>query len=582
DPVSAQGVLDHLQHTQGAAYAVLLRTNGSELAAWGERAQGAALAADGGAATLYRDGLLHVRVPFSTRSGHQGTLLVGYRLDDLEARRRETHRFVAEACAAVLTVGLLATFLIGTLLVRPLQKIAAVARRIADGDVAAEADLPLSRSDEAGAVARALALMLERLYRHQATIEALAAGLERRVAERTEQLETANRELANSLAELKRTQEQLIIADRRVAIGRLAAGVAHEINNPLSFIKANLRFALDELSRLTADGSRKPSPQGLAELREALADSHEGTERVHHIVRGLKAFARADDEQKVRVKVENALAAAIDMSAHELRQRAQIIREIGAAPEVEGNEVRLSQVFLNLLLNAGQAIPEGKTGVVRVRLATDPRGWALVEVTDTGTGIKQEHLSRIFDPFFTTKPVGVGTGLGLSISQGIVLAMGGEIGVESREGVGTTFRVALPPSSSTTSEKPPPVFASAPRKSRRRLLVIDDEPLVGTAVRRTLAREHEVVLASSGREALDLILAGERFDHILCDLMMPEMSGMDFQQELSRAAPHLMATLIFMTGGAFTDGARDFVSRNPVLEKPLNIEKLRRIVDAHP
>jgi signal transduction histidine kinase/CheY-like chemotaxis protein len=487
----------------------------------------------------------------------------------------------------VFAVGLLGTLLLGTLLVRPLQQITTVARRIAAGDVGAAVDLPLERSDEVGAVARALSHMLERLYDQRATIESLAANLEQRVAKRTAQLEVANRELAQRLAELKQTQEQLIIADRRISVGRLAAGAAHEINNPLAFIMANLTFATESLQRV-GPLARAPDASALerhlAQVQSALGDSLQGADRVHQIVRGLKTFARADDDRRTPVSIEDAVAAAIDMSAHQIKHRARLVREFATAPLVDANDVRLSQVFLNLLLNAVQSIPEGAAGgSVRVTIGTDERGWATAEVRDNGTGIAAEHLRHIFDPFFTTKPVGSGTGLGLSISQGIVTALGGEITVESEVGVGTTFRVALPPSAaSRPAPAPPPPPRPAPAGApRRKILVVDDEPLVGISIQRALDRRHDVTVTSSGREALDLILAGARFDHILCDVLMPEMTGMDFHARLMEITPAQAAQITFMTAGAFTESASVFVARRQpaCLEKPLDFEQLSRIVD---
>jgi signal transduction histidine kinase len=586
DRVSAMRVLGDLQHTRGAAYAVLVRDGSEELAAWSKPEEGLPLSATGAEEVLYRGGLLHLRVPLATRLGRHGALLVGFRLDDLEARRRETRAFVAGACLLVFAAGLVATFAIGTLLVRPLQEITAVARRVAAGDVSAAADLPLVRGDETGAVARALAHMLDRLYQQKATIEELAARLEQRVVDRTAELEAANRELAERLAELKITQEQLIIADRRVSIGRLAAGVAHEINNPLAFIMANLGYAAEELRELVSlarSGGDRAALERLATgLSDAISESHQGAERVRHIVRGLKIFARTDEDKRAPVNMQDALEAAIDMSAHELKHRARLVREISASPRVDGNEVRLSQVFLNLLLNAAQAIcGVAGEGLIRVTLGTDARGWAVAEVHDNGAGIARENLSRIFDPFFTTKPVGVGTGLGLSISQGIVLSMGGEIAVESETGAGTTFRVALPPSTASQAE-PPPAPSAPDDVPQRQLLVVDDDPLVGAAVRRAVARRHRVTVATSGWEALELVRAGARFDHILCDVMMPGMTGTEFHAELARAAPGQAAVVTFMTGSIFTNSALEFAEHHPEtwLEKPFDLEKLRRIVDA--
>ncbi|HET9598835.1 MAG TPA: ATP-binding protein, partial [Anaeromyxobacteraceae bacterium] len=588
DATGAALVLDALGASQGIAYDVVLRPDGRVLVGEDDEAGDARLDASGaGDSTWYRDDLFHVRATVPLRSGAHGTLLVAFRLGELEAVQRQAVHDVALACLAALAVGLVGAFALGTLLVRPLRRMASVADRVAAGEAAAALELEVNAPDETGALSRALARMLSRLYEEQATVEHLNAGLEARVVERTAELAQANGELADRLAQLKRTQEQLIVSDRRVSIGRLAAGVAHEINNPLAFIEANLRFAAEELPAVATWPRRPPAEARdaerlVAELGEAIAESRQGAERVRHIVRGLKTFARSDEDQRAPVEVREALEAAIDMSAHELRQRAELVRDLSPVPRIEGNAVRLSQVFLNLLVNAVQAIPEGAPdGRVRVVLGTDARGWAVAEVHDNGCGIAPELLPRIFDPFFTTKPVGEGTGLGLSISQGIVLSLGGEIGVESEPGRGTTFRVALPP---CPGEAPPErrAAAEAAGGARRKVLVVDDEPLVASAVRRALARQHEVVVAHSGPEALARVLGGDRFDHILCDLMMPGMTGAEFRDALVRADAGQAARVVFMTGGAFTDATRAFLASHPgpCLEKPLDLDAVRRFLDA--
>jgi signal transduction histidine kinase len=584
DPVGAEAVLTRLGAARGATYAVLEREGGEIVSSWRRPDLDQLAPPLTTERTLYQGGLLHVRVPLATRAGHHGALAAGFALDDLTEARRHAALDVGSACLAVFAVGVGVCFLLGTVLVRPLRRMVVVASRITAGDHDAARELSVEGGDEAAALSRALAVMLNRLYEHRATIESLNAGLEQRVAERTAALAAANAELGERLAELKRTQEQLIVADRRVSIGRLAAGVAHEINNPLAFIEANLRFAAEELPALAEKaGSGAPAAVAtVAEVAEAIAESRQGAERVRHIVRGLKSFARTDEDRRETLDLAGPLRAALDMSAHEVKHRARLEVELAAAPRVQGNEVRLSQVFLNLVMNAAQAIPEGKEGgLVRVTLGTDARGWALATVQDNGSGIAPEHLSRIFDPFFTTKPVGVGTGLGLSISQGIVLAFGGELSVESAPGAGATFRVAFP--AATGGEQPLPPPPPLPPSARRKLLVVDDEPLVCQAVRRALARHHDVAAATSAPAALKQLAGGDRFDLILCDLMMPEMTGMEFHDALARLSPEQAARVVFMTGGAFTDGARAFLERypGPALDKPLDLEQLRRIVDAH-
>jgi CheY-like chemotaxis protein len=205
----------------------------------------------------------------------------------------------------------------------------------------------------------------------------------------------------------------------------------------------------------------------------------------------------------------------------------------------------------------------------------------VVEIKDTGSGIPAEIQGRIFDPFFTTKPASLGTGLGLSICQRIVTSVGGQIEVQSQLGNGSTFRVTLESTrtlrASAVVEVAMPVPPSAPRG---RVLVIDDDPAVGSALKLVLAEEHEVTVLTSARRALDQLGAGECFDAILCDVMMPEMSGIEFHDELTHMHPDLAAQVIFLTGGAFTLRAREFLDRvpNPRMGKPFDWPALKALI----
>jgi CheY-like chemotaxis protein len=241
-------------------------------------------------------------------------------------------------------------------------------------------------------------------------------------------------------------------------------------------------------------------------------------------------------------------------------------------------------VFLNLLINAAQALPEGHPERHEVRLVTRVAGEhgekVAAEVHDTGPGIPPETLARIFDPFFTTKPVGVGTGLGLALCHAFVTSLGGTIEVESAPGR-TVFRVTLKASREVVPAPPPPApVVSAP--VRGRVMVVDDDPLVGSSMRRTLAREHDVEVLANPRKALEQLLAPEatRYDVVLCDLMMPELTGMELYAQLEAGAPTVAARLVFVTGGAFTPGAQSFLERvrNERLEKPFEPDTLRELV----
>jgi CheY-like chemotaxis protein len=249
---------------------------------------------------------------------------------------------------------------------------------------------------------------------------------------------------------------------------------------------------------------------------------------------------------------------------------------------VVADDTRLGQVFVNLLVNAAQAIREGDVdrNEITVVTRTGADGSAVVEVIDTGHGIDGDVLPRIFDPFFTTKEVGDGCGLGLSICHGIVTSLEGRIEVESGQGRGTCFRVVLPPAPAGRSSRPAaPLAAAQMATARARVLVVDDEPFGRRAMCRIL-RQHDVVEAETGVAALAL-LTEKPFDVVVCDLMMPQMTGMDLHKALREASLDVAERIIFVTGGAFTEAAQRFLDEvtNPTLQKPFDPRSLRSLVD---
>ncbi|HYG67462.1 MAG TPA: ATP-binding protein, partial [Anaeromyxobacteraceae bacterium] len=380
-------------------------------------------------------------------------------------------------------------------------------------------------------------------------------------------------------------QTRLALADRMVSVGTLAAGVAHELNNPLAYVNANLGFVQEQLARVGELVAGAPGATGadralVAQLDEAIHDARDGAERMRSIVRELKIFSRPDEDTVHPVDLAGVLESCIAMAWNEIRHRARLERRLEPVPKVIGGEARYGQVFLNLLVNAAQAIPEGHAGehVITVATRVAPDGRVAIEVRDTGCGIAPELAGRIFDPFFTTKPPGVGTGLGLSICHSIVAAAGGEIVVESAVGRGSTFRVLLPPAEGVPAARPTP--APAPVARRGRILVVDDEPLVCTVLQRTLGTEHEVVAVDRARAALDLLERGEQFDLVLSDLLMPEMTGMDLHREVRRIDPELSRRVVFLTGGAFTAAARSFLEDESIecVEKPFDLRTIRGVI----
>jgi signal transduction histidine kinase len=243
--------------------------------------------------------------------------------------------------------------------------------------------------------------------------------------------------------------------DRLASLGMLAAGVVHEVNTPLSYILSNLDWLDEEVPALRAEVLRKTGRPGaelsgvaerLAAVESTLRDIREGADRVRHIARDVRAFARDPSDPSSLVDLREVMEAALKMASVQIRYRARVVRDYHEVPMVLASESRLAQVFLNLVVNAAQAIPEDSPteNEIRVRLMTGPKGEVCAEVTDTGSGISPEHLPHLFEPFFTTKPQGEGTGLGLFICKSIIESFDGTISVESRPGAGTTFRLTLP------------------------------------------------------------------------------------------------------------------------------------------
>ncbi|HKE14596.1 MAG TPA: response regulator [Kofleriaceae bacterium] len=382
--------------------------------------------------------------------------------------------------------------------------------------------------------------------------------------------------LTRDISEQRRIQAHLMASDRMASVGTLAAGIAHSINNPLASVLANLELAARDVAEVARGGG------DIASAADEVRDAHEAAESVRQIVRDLKLFSRADENKVGPVDVGRVLESSLRIAWNEIRHRARLVRDYGDVPLAEANESRLGQVFLNLIVNAAQAIPEGHASAnqIRVITSTDASGRVVVAVSDTGTGMTPEVREQLFTPFFTTKAPGAGTGLGLSICQRLVTGMGGEIAVESECGRGSVFRVTLPAASTAPEATSSARVDRAPRR-RGRVLIVDDDVSLQNAITRALTGEHDVIALSSGREALDRVAAGERYDVILCDLMMPEMGGMDLHAGLLRAAPDQAGCMMFLTGGAFTPRARAFLKTipNQRIEKPFDIQQLRALIN---
>jgi PAS domain S-box-containing protein len=388
--------------------------------------------------------------------------------------------------------------------------------------------------------------------------------------------------MGRDVTERRALEARLVQADRLAALGTMAAGVAHEINNPLTYLIINL----DWLARKLSDGARDAeSTEGLAEI---LQEARSGAKRVATIVRELRSFSRADDDTKEAVDLKAVVRSAVKIAGHEIRPRASLSVALGAAPRVHANEGRLEQVVINLLLNAAQALPPAETATneIRVIVRGDTEGNAVLEISDNGEGIAPEVLPRIFDPFFTTKPPGVGTGLGLSICHGIVTSLGGKITVESVPAGGTSFRVTFPSAVMSLDSEPPSPSPSVDPSwqqhhgPRARVLVVDDEIQIASTLRDLLSVDHDVTAATSAAEALAALEDGKDFDVIFCDLMMPAMSGIELYERIREKRPGLERRVVFMTGAAFTTHAAAFLAsvENRCLEKPFSLRFVEHII----
>jgi signal transduction histidine kinase len=418
-------------------------------------------------------------------------------------------------------------------------------------------------------------------------------------------------------------------AERLASLGRIAAGVGHEINNPLMFALLNLQQSLAQLRSLPAEevgtgddvpaarpshpivSTRPTVPAPIPRVIEMLRDCEIGLERIRQTVGNLQSLSRhgagapAAGTAGVREPVDvcAAMEESISMAWNQIRHRAQLVRVYSSSPTVLGNASALGQVFLNVLVNGAQSIPEGGAdrNELRVSIAV-VKGEVVVEVRDTGSGIPPDVLPHVFDPFFTTKAVGVGTGLGLSISRETVTEAGGSIALASEPGRGTSCRIVLPCLGAAVARSrtraaavtvaavaavaaEPTVVTAGPATpaapAAGRVMVIDDEEAIGRVVARAFSSHHQVTVVQRAADAFARFAAGDRYDLVLCDLLMPSVSGPEVHSTIAARWPELLPNLVFMTGGAFTPATAEFVGRalTPLLYKPFRAADVAALLE---
>lgn len=406
----------------------------------------------------------------------------------------------------------------------------------------------------------------------------------------------------------KQMQRRLMHADRLAAIGVLAAGVAHEVNNPAAVVMANLSVMREHLTKLirfdralrdqaemergavgmSALGSlieRHDIEVLLTDADDIVRDSLEGMRRIAAIVRDLRTFSRIEREEVEQLTINEVVNAACNIAYNQLRHRAQLVKDLGDVPAIAADRGKLTQAVVNLLLNAAQAITEGSAEAHQIRVHTRAeRERVVISVTDTGVGIPDDIRDRIFEPFFSTKPREQGSGLGLSLCAEIVRQHSGWIQVTSTLGKGSRFDVLLPMDTGLVPNRNRAAVAEeapvAPVRSRR-VLIVDDETFVLRAFRRTLAPPNDVVVAEGGGEAIEILKGDVDFDAIVCDLMMPQVDGVMLYNFIRDHAPSLLNRIVFCSGGAFTERAKEFVAAMPnlILEKPVSADELRQAIE---
>jgi len=369
-------------------------------------------------------------------------------------------------------------------------------------------------------------------------------------------------------AELARreTESRMTILERLAATGRLAAGVAHEINNPLTYVLSNL----EEIDSQTS------AKEGMDQVRQCAHEAMDGAKRVAAIVRDLRVFSGRPQRGQPRCQPAKVADSAVSLMRNQIRHRARLEVDCRPTPEAAIEDGRLAQVLVNLLMNACQAISEGNVEGNLIRLGIGYESpWIIVQVSDSGEGIAPDVIPHLFEPFFTTRKIGEGSGLGLSVSFAIVTEVGGTIEVRSTHGEGAKFMLKLPVAEVAPTSATEPAQARAPNAKRLRILVIDDELPVARAVARYLS-EHDVAVETRAQTALERLRRGERFDAILTDVMMPEMSGIQFYEHLRRELPELASRIMFMSGGTFGPEAEAFTAsvKPIVFEKPLDMRLL--------
>ncbi len=378
---------------------------------------------------------------------------------------------------------------------------------------------------------------------------------------------------ARDVSERKRIELRLLQADRLAALGLLAGGMAHAINNPLTYVLLDLDHVARRLPSLAND------PAGVEDVVARLKEAYQGAERIAGVVRRMRAFSRVDERVRRAVDVRRVLDAAVEMVGHEIRYRGRLVTAYEEVPPIDVSEAHLEQVFLHLLVHAAQSLPEEERNEVRLEVRRSDDARVMVSLTVTGRAMDSATLARVFDPFYAREDER--SALGLPFCRAVITSLGGEIVAESDARTGTTFRVLLPTGTPAhTAPASANMDSSRLPELRARVMVVDDDPGIGSALRIALEDVHSVTCFTSAFDARDRLLSGEQFDVVFCDVMMPDLDGTKLYQAVLQSRPEQAARFVFMSAGAARRDISEFLARcgRPRLDKPFDTKTVRRVV----
>ncbi len=408
-------------------------------------------------------------------------------------------------------------------------------------------------------------------------IDAIATGINL-LAEELDGEVASRRELEAAYARLQTTQAQLVIAEKFAAVGQLASGVAHELNNPATWVLLGLQGMERRISRArTMATNNPPLLDEICAIERTLTDSLAGLERMRDVIADLRTLSHVDRDVLAPLALEQVVRSACNLARPAYQHVAELVLDLESVPPVLGEAGRIGQLVTNLVVNAAHAVAD-RPGPQQIIVSTrvEASGDVLLAVEDTGPGIAEELYERVFDPYFSTKTSDVGSGLGLAIVRDIAGRHGGTARITRSAAGGARVEVRLRRASGVVAAIVPTAAAPHRTGQRARVLLVDDEPMLLRSMQEAVRDEHDVVIAHGGRAALDLLESDQRFDLVVCDLQMPNVDGVAVYETLSLRCPELVRRFVVMTGGAVTPRAASFLQREKprLLTKPIDLDEL--------